>query len=246
MSGTDKLKNKAQELGGRGKEAAGDADRRQGPAGRGPEGPDRRQPQAGRREGQGRLQVTGRGPRGRAADAGAPSPHAGAALRRSGGRAGGARGRGAGWLPMTSSARRRLRPRWIAPPSTPPTAAVAAALAAGARYADARLVDRAPRAPDRPRRRPAVGRPEHLGRPRRPRPGRLLLGVRRPRRPLGRRRRPPHRGAGRRDRAGLRHRARAAAGAGRRPAGRGAAGPASASRTRSPSRWRRRATCSPG
>ena len=66
MSGSDKLKNKAQELGGRGKEAAGDLTNDKRPAGRGQEGPGRGQPQAGRREGQGRLQVTGRGPSGRA------------------------------------------------------------------------------------------------------------------------------------------------------------------------------------
>ena len=58
MSGMDKAKNKVEELGGKGKEAAGDATGDRDLAGGGQGRPGQRQPQAGRREGQGRLQVS--------------------------------------------------------------------------------------------------------------------------------------------------------------------------------------------
>ena len=58
MSGEDKANNKVEELGGKAKEALGDATDDKRPPGSRPEGPDEEQPQAGRREGQGRLQVS--------------------------------------------------------------------------------------------------------------------------------------------------------------------------------------------
>ena len=65
MSGIDKMKNKAEELGGKGKEAVGDATDDRDLQAEGTGRPDQGQPQAGRREGQGRLQV------------GRPTPHCG-------------------------------------------------------------------------------------------------------------------------------------------------------------------------
>ena len=57
MSGIDKIKNKAEELGGQGKEHAGRATGNESLEAEGHRRPGQGQPQAGRREGQGRLQV---------------------------------------------------------------------------------------------------------------------------------------------------------------------------------------------
>ncbi len=56
-------------------------------------------------------------------------------------------------------------------------AAVDAALAAGARYADARVMDLPCRVDGGPQRRRRVTRPDRARRPRRARPGRLLVGL---------------------------------------------------------------------
>ena len=57
MGNDDKIANKTDSAVGKAKEKLGDATGNERPRGRGQEGPEQGRPQAGRREGQGRLQA---------------------------------------------------------------------------------------------------------------------------------------------------------------------------------------------
>ena len=76
MGNDDKVANKGEGLLGKAKEKLGDATDNQRPAGRGQEGPEQGRPQAGRREGQGRVQGLTSRPPDRAAPHGLTQPSA--------------------------------------------------------------------------------------------------------------------------------------------------------------------------